>query len=47
MAINIGAPIKAVKIPIGISEGAAIVLLIVSAESNKMLPKIADIGRMI
>ena len=41
-----GAPIKAVKMPIGISEGAAIVLLMVSAESNKMLPKIADIGRI-
>lgn len=46
MAMKIGPPISDVKIPIGNSEGATMVLLIVSANSNKMLPQIADNGKI-
>lgn len=41
-----GAPINPVKIPIGSSDGATMVLLIVSAINNKMLPQIADNGKI-
>lgn len=41
-----GAPIKAVKTPIGISAGATIVRLKVSATNNKMLPITAESGRI-
>jgi hypothetical protein len=46
IAIKIGPPIKAVKIPIGNSEGSTILLLKVSAVSNKILPHTADKGRI-
>ena len=46
IAIKIGPPISDVKIPIGNSEGATIVLLIVSANNNRMLPQMADNGKM-
>ena len=46
MAMKIGPPINEVSIPIGSSEGATIVLLIVSANNNKMLPQMADNGKM-
>ena len=46
MAMKIGPPINDVKIPIGNSEGETMVLLIVSAISNKTLPKMADSGKM-
>jgi hypothetical protein len=41
-----GPPITAVKIPIGNSEGATMVLLSVSANSNKILPQMADNGKI-
>jgi len=44
--MKIGPPINDVKIPIGNSEGATIVRLIVSASNNKILPQIADNGKM-
>ncbi len=44
--MNIGAPISAVNTPMGTSDGAKIVRLMVSALSNNTLPKIADKGKM-
>lgn len=46
MAMKIGAPIMAVRIPIGNSDGSTMLLLKVSAVSSKILPKIAESGRM-
>jgi len=42
--INTGVPINAVKIPIGNSAGATIVLAAISAAVNKAAPKMADPG---
>ena len=42
-----GAPIKEVKIPIGISDGATNVLLIVSATMTNIAPKNAERGKII
>ena len=47
MVIKIGAPINAVRMPIGISDGGAIVRLIVSADNSNILPNTADKGNMI
>jgi len=47
MVIKIGAPINAVSIPKGISDGGAIVLLIVSPVTSSILPNTADNGSII
>lgn len=44
--MKIGAPIIAVKIPMGNSDGSTTLLLTVSAVSNKTLPKMADNGKI-
>ena len=44
--MKIGPPINDVKIPIGNSDGATILLLMVSAIKSKILPKTADRGKM-
>lgn len=41
-----GAPIIAVKIPMGNSDGSTTLLLTVSAVNSKTLPKIADSGKI-
>jgi hypothetical protein len=45
--IKMGAPIKAVRIPIGTSDGGVMVRLMVSAVSSNTLPKIALMGKII
>ena len=44
--MKIGPPINAVRIPIGSSEGSTMLLLKVSAVNSKMLPQMADNGKM-
>lgn len=44
--MKIGAPRKAVKIPIGISEGATTIRLIVSAINKSILPIIVERGKI-
>lgn len=47
MEINTGAPMIAVKIPIGNSAGETIVLLMVSAINNTTAPNMIDKGNKI